>query len=184
MEILCNQVRYDVSVFTHHSQIQIMERVHCLSIRPIYFYRNSMLLNLALFLHDSVFLAQLKAIILSYFYATLVLLFSVQLAYVNVLEYLVASIRAMGLAGSSVNIRDCILVITYYRQQADSNTSVTPRVISIENFGRSSLGACQLFKPLAIAFAQHLAPSSRLKHALQAAGIKCMLHVDRIKNDN
>jgi cytosine deaminase len=71
-----------------------------------------------------------------------------------------APMIAMGLAGSTVNLRECVLVLA----GGEANQSLT-----VKAFGESSLGACELFRPAALLTDQAVDPA--LAEALDRAGV-------------
>eukprot|EP00928_Gymnodinium_smaydae_P029799 TRINITY_DN22343_c0_g1_i1.p1 TRINITY_DN22343_c0_g1~~TRINITY_DN22343_c0_g1_i1.p1 ORF type:complete len:341 (+),score=30.63 TRINITY_DN22343_c0_g1_i1:31-1023(+) len=70
-----------------------------------------------------------------------------------------ATMRAFGLAGSAINIREHTLVIHSEVQPMDVNA-----------FGLSALGACELFRPRAVIF--NTGVTTELEKTLTAAGIE------------
>lgn len=73
-----------------------------------------------------------------------------------------ASMIAMGEAGSAVNLRECVLVF------AAPGTAV-----GVAEFGHSSLGACELFRPAAVL--SNVRFDDELAGALGAAGMKVIV---------
>ena len=71
-----------------------------------------------------------------------------------------STMRAIGLSGSAINLREHTLVL---RTKADTTE------VNLDSFGSSSLGACELFRPLALIFDVDVEAS--LEAALSAAGI-------------
>jgi cytosine deaminase len=74
-----------------------------------------------------------------------------------------APMIAMGLAGSAVNLRGCVLVLA--GGKANQN-------LTVEAFGDSSLGACELFRPAGLSTDQAVDPA--LSAALGRAGVVIM----------
>lgn len=77
-----------------------------------------------------------------------------------------ATMRAFGLAGSEVNLREHTLVL-----RGDGT------LITLNTFGLSALGACELFRPCAAIFDSPV--SAELRAALTAAGIHVEEKTDR-----
>eukprot|EP00929_Paragymnodinium_shiwhaense_P105521 TRINITY_DN70579_c0_g2_i2.p1 TRINITY_DN70579_c0_g2~~TRINITY_DN70579_c0_g2_i2.p1 ORF type:complete len:211 (+),score=22.46 TRINITY_DN70579_c0_g2_i2:231-863(+) len=69
-----------------------------------------------------------------------------------------AVMRAMGNAGSTVNLRECTVLVKGRRE-----------LIDLDGFGASSMGACELFRPAAIEFGSPVTDS--LRSTLEEAGI-------------
>jgi tRNA(Arg) A34 adenosine deaminase TadA len=68
---------------------------------------------------------------------------------------------AMGRAGSAVNLRDCLILLGGKRETGE---------ISLEEFGHSSLGACELFRPAWVV--SNLPLSQEIAGPLNAAKVK------------
>jgi len=67
---------------------------------------------------------------------------------------------ALGSAGSAINIRENTLVVRAAEGKPD---------VDVNSFGHSSLGACELFRPMAVVFEALVA--AELKSKLEAAGV-------------
>ena len=78
-----------------------------------------------------------------------------------------APMIAMGRAGSSRNLRECVLV--FAARECDSP-------VGVADFGHSSLGACELFRPGTLL--SSVALDAELKDALRAAGVPVIEVVD------
>jgi tRNA(Arg) A34 adenosine deaminase TadA len=72
-----------------------------------------------------------------------------------------AAMRAFGMAGSAINLREHTLVMAL-RGEAD--------VADVDSFGLSSLGACELFRPLAVVF--DIPVCDELRQTLTEAGVE------------
>ena len=79
----------------------------------------------------------------------------------------------MGRAGSAINIRDCCVVFIPEAHASDGDVPAS-RPITLDEFGLSSLGACELFRPSGVVFLQG-APAKSLRAALNQVGVGVVL---------
>ena len=70
--------------------------------------------------------------------------------------------HAMGMAGSSVNLRECVLVLR----------SEGPGPLRLSDLGHSGLGACELFRPALFLTNSEL--EDDLHQALEAADVSIL----------
>ena len=84
------------------------------------------------------------------------------------ISYNAGVMRAIGLAGSAVNIRQCAIIFQA-TQRVDNKT------VSVDEFGLSSVGVCELFRPSLVWICNAL-PSPELEGMLRKVGVPVNQH--------